>query len=89
MPPMFVSTVPTAIGVGAEGGGRLAGEYRPVTAVTVQVCVPGAFTLICSPNCPLVSVVALFRHTQGSEMAAEQLKVVMLTVPVMDAVQPP
>jgi hypothetical protein len=36
LPPIFVSTVPTVIGFGADGGAGLAVRYKPETAVTVH-----------------------------------------------------
>src|SRR5689334_6857161 len=87
--PRLVNTVPTVMGSGAAGGAGLPVWYKPVTAVTVHTWVDGAFTLIVSPNWPLVRVVALFRHTQGSEIVILQLKDDTVTVPVIAAVQPP
>jgi len=63
--------------------------YKPVAVLTVHTCCAGAITVMVSSNWPLIKLVALFLHKQGSDMLAKQSKVVTCTVPDMVAVQFP
>ena len=67
-----VKIVPTGTRIGAPGGGGLVVVNKLFLAVTIQTCPGGATTFTVSPNWPLVKVVALFRHEQGSEILTSQ-----------------